>query len=242
MGRGRDSFEKLENEDQLLERARLGCKDSMEVLYRQYLPFLNNLADRHKRSYKSVEFDDAFQQATIHFMDAVRTYRKGHGTGLQYWVVKCVSLQMVRFWRRQMLVKIPDWPTNRECKAAAEKVSVSLFSEMSKIEKSEEVCRIDPEDESVESPLDGAIALEEKEILESAVQKLEPLDRVLVRGRIAGKFYEECGEDVCRELGMNISTHRESVRQRTVRAFGRLQDRVFEVIESRRPRRTASMA
>lgn len=243
MGRRQDEFVKLENEHEVIEKARLGCIKSMEVLYVQYLPFLRSAAARAERCYKSVDFDDALQQCAIYFMEAVRTFRHGHGTGFKYWVVKCVSLQLINFWKTQVIIRVPQCPETDELKKASERCcGVLRFSEMSKFDKLDEVFRIDPEDQSVAHPPDAAILNEEKAILESAIQKLEPLDGVLVRSRLSGRLYEECGEDVCRELGMNISTHREAVRQRAVRAFLRLEDRIYEIIGIRRMDRSKSLA
>lgn len=226
---------KLENEHEVVQKAKNGCKESMEVLYVQYLPFLRSTAAKLERCYKSVDFDDALQQGAVHFMEAVKTYEPGHGTGFKYWVVKCVSLQLISFWKTQTVIKIPKWPENDELKKASMKCGgVVRFSEMSRRDRREEVCQIDPADQSSCQPVDIAILSEEKEILDSAIRKLDPLDRVLVQGRLKGKFYEECGEDVCRQLNMNISTHRESVRQRASRSFLRLQDRIYEVIGERR--------
>lgn len=229
------------DENRIIEMAKSGCRDSMERIYRQYLPFLRSAAAKTERICRSVDFDDALQQGSVYFMDAVRTYETGHGTGFKFWAVMCVSQKLRRFWRSQVVIRIPENPKGEDAKKLSEAAAVVRFSELSKREVGGEFRKVDPVDTSVVSPLESAVVREEKRFLEAALSRLDPIDEVLVRGRLAGKIYEECGEEARLRLGAKISTHREPVRQRVNRALSRLENAIYESMDEARRQIRASL-
>lgn len=227
-------FIQIEDEQFVIEKAKSGCKSSMGQLYEKYLPYLRNTASKLERYHKNVDFDDAMQQGAVYFIDAVKSYDKSRGKSLKYWIVTCVSLQLVNFWKEQTIIRAPKFieKGDLEEKASVARNSLS-FSEIatshgnginnSRDWQPESKCELD-------NPVHAAIAAEEKEILHSAIDKLTPFEALVIRGRLQGMTYEECGEMACERLGFVLSTHREAMRQRVGRAFKSLEKKICEVM------------
>lgn len=225
-------FLHIEDEQSVIEKAKAGCKASMGQLYEKYLPYLRNTASKLERYHKNVDFDDAMQQGAIYLIDAIKTYDKSRGKSLKYWIVTCVSLQLVNFWKEQTIIRAPKFIEKEDLEEmAAIARSAFSFSEMATSNGINNSRDWQPESKcELDDPVHAAIAAEEKEILHSAIDRLSPFESLVIRGRLQGMTYEECGEMACQKLGFILSTHREAMRQRVGRAFRSLEKKICEVM------------
>ena len=101
---------KKTKEEETIRNAQNGCRESMTLLCQEYEPLIAATAARFSSYHRGVEYDDAYQQSSLYFIECVRNYSTKEATthkGLRYWAAKCVPPRMIDFWKTRTTIHAP---------------------------------------------------------------------------------------------------------------------------------------
>jgi RNA polymerase sigma factor (sigma-70 family) len=231
-------FKTQSDEQELIKKAQKGCRDSMTILYERFLPLIKSEARKVSNYHKNVDFEDAFGQACLCFVEAIQNYdyKKAKGRGMNYWAKTCISLAMIDFWKYRMTIKTPvdnevlrqaDDRLRNQITAARECLTQTDRMPASGPIKESSLAFIDRSDTS---PVEAASKREELVLMKTALRQMRPEWQLLIQSRLNGLSYEQSGTLVNETFDLERSVGREAVRQTTERALTELKNRMFSLM------------